>query len=85
MVAGDVVVEQYVEPVGVAVLGLAEVGVPRLLGVHQPERAAGGVLLVDQMVHLAVHTAVGRAVDIGQVEVAGLLHLFVDTHLLLGV
>ena len=81
----DRVVEQDVEPVRVAELGGAEVGVSRRLGVREAEGAAGFVILGDQLVHLAVDTAVAGVGRLGVVQVTLLLELLVDFHLVLGV
>ena len=77
--------KQLVKPVGVAHLGLAQIGVARLLGVGQSIGARGRIVGVHQPVHLAVDAAVGRTVGLAESQPALLLHLLVDTHLLLRV
>ena len=85
MVGLDGVAEQELEPVGVAVLGGAQIGGAGLVSVGQAELAGRLVISVDQLVHLAVDTAVGGVGDLGVVEVTLLIEFLVDVHLVLGV
>ena len=81
----DVVVEQQVEPVGVAELGLAQVVVHRLLGVGQHEVARLLVVGVHQAVHLAVQAGRRGVGNLRELQPALGGHLLVDAHLLLRV
>ena len=85
VVLHDVVVEEQVEPVGVAELGLLQVGVHGSLRVGQTKLAVALVILFDERVHLAVETRCGAVGKAGILEPTLGLHLLVDTHLLLGV
>ena len=85
MVLDDVVVEQQVEPVGVAELCLLQVGVHGSIGVRQAELPLRLIILGDEVVHAAVET---RAAAVGQrreLQPALGGHFLVDTHLLLRV
>ena len=85
MVHRDGIAEQLLEPVGVAHFRLPEVGVDGVVVVGDAEAAVGGVVGVEEVVHLPVDTAGGctqRARE-GEQSVCG--HLLVDAHLLLGV
>ena len=81
----DGTLEQEVEPVGVAVFGGLEVSRNGFGGVLQTESARGRIILGNQLVHLAVDTAVHAVCGLGVVEVTFLLELLVDGHLVLGV
>ena len=81
----DVVGEEPVEPVRVAVLGRAEIGGLGGVGVRQAELAAGLVELGDELVHLAVDTAVGGVGRTGILQETLLLQFLVDGHLVLGI
>ena len=81
----DVVLEQEVEPVGVAVLGLAQVGRDVLGRIAQGEGAGGGVVLREHLVHLAIDARLRGVGQLGIVEVAFLLQFLIDRHLVLRV
>ena len=83
MVLGDGVAEKHVEPVGVSVLSLAQIGVACLEGVGERILAGSRVVGVHELVHLTIDTTVGSTVGVGEVEVAGTFHFAVYTHLLL--
>ena len=81
----DIVGEELVEPVRVAVLGGAEVSGLRGVGVREAELTAGLVELGNQLIHLTIDTAVGGVGRTGIQEVTLLLQFLVDGHLVLGV
>ena len=85
MVVLEAVREQQVEPVRVPVLRRAEIGGAGGVRVLEAELAGGGVVLGDELVHLSVDAAVHRVRRLRIVQVALLLELLVDGHLVLGV
>ena len=85
MVVLHAVREQQAEPVRIAVFRGAQVGGAGLGRVLEAELAGGGVVLADQLVHLAVDTAVHGVRRLRVVQVTLLLELLVDGHLVLGV
>ena len=85
VVVHDVVVEEEVEPVRIAELGLLQISVHGRLGVGESELSVRLVVLVDEGVHLSVQTRRRAVGERCQFEPALLLHLAVDTHLLLRV
>ena len=59
MVLHHVVVEEEVEPVGIAELSLTEVGVFRRLSVGEAELTCLGIVGIDELIHGAVYSGVG--------------------------
>ena len=74
----DRILEKLLEPVRVAVLGLAQVAVARLHGVFQQSG-------IDQRIHLAVNTARRRVGDTRIAQPALVVQLLIDGHLVLRV
>ncbi len=81
----DIVVEELVKPVGVAHLGLAEIGVACRFRVGESELTCDRIIRIDELIHRAVYARSARVGERGEAEPALLLHLTVDTHLLLRV
>ena len=74
----DRILEKLLEPVRVAVLGLAQVAVARLHGVFKQSG-------IDQRIHLAVNTARRRVGDTRIAQPALVVQLLIDGHLVLRV
>ena len=74
----DRILEKLLDPVRVAVLGLAQVAVARLHGVFQQSG-------IDQRIHLAVNTARRRVGDTRIAQPALVVQLLIDGHLVLRV
>ena len=83
MVHLDAVREQFVEPVGVAVLCTAQIVVASLLGVLKSIGAGKGIVGVNQLVHLTIYTVVSAIQHTTEVQPTLLFHFLVDTHLIL--
>ena len=85
VVVHNIIIKEEVEPVGVAELSLLEVGIHGGLSVGKSELSVGLVVLVDEGIHLSVETGGGTVGKRCQFKPSLLLHLTVDTHLLLRV
>ena len=85
MVLENVVVEQQVEPVGVAHFGFAQISVAGLGCVSHSIGSGNGIIGVEQVIHLAIDTGVRRTYERSKLEPALGFHFLVDTHLLLRV
>ena len=81
----DAVREQQVEPVGVAELGIPQVGRLRFQGVGQGELLRHGIVLAQELVHLTINTAVLGVGDVRVVQPALLFQFLVHGHLVLGI
>ena len=81
----DVVSEQPVEPVRIAVLRRPEIGGLRRVRIGQAELTAGLVEVGDELIHLAVNTALGSVGGTGILQVALLFQFLIDGHLVLGI
>ena len=83
MVVLDGVGEQLIEPVGIAELCLAQVVSACSSRIGQSELSCRRILLSNQLVHLSIDTAGSSIGGLSIVQVTLLLHLLVDTHLIL--
>ena len=85
MVMLNTVSEQEVKPVGIAILSLTQVVGDRFRRVRQSKLTGCLVVLTDELIHLAIYTAGRCRGCLGIVEVAFLLQLLIDAHLVLRV
>ena len=85
MVLHQIVVEQEVEPVGVAELSLLQVSVHCSVGVRQAKLSVGSVVRINEFVHLTIKTWSRAINEVGQLQPALGSHLLIYTHLLLWV
>ena len=77
--------EQLAKPVGIAILGIAQIGSLGLRRVGQGKLAGHGIILAQHLVHLAKDTRVGSIGSAGIEQVAFLLQLLIHGHLVLRV
>ena len=83
MVLHDGVREKQIEPVGVSILGCAQIGVSCFCGVCKGKLTGGLIVGGEKVVHLRIDTTIHLIGGLGIVQVSFLLEFLIDAHLVL--
>ena len=83
VIHGDVVIKQFVKPVRVSHFGHLKVSGTCFGGIFQSPCLGLRIIIVDELVHLSINSAIGGPVSIREDQPAFFCHFIVNTHLFL--